>query len=150
MSIVKFEVNFRELKKAVENFTENRVKAFENMLSDIKDGIATLINQLLNAEMGVYLGEPEQSDNKRNGYSTKEYALKGIGSLKIKVPIDRKRNFESKIIPKHERMDPRLSEDLAALHLAGLSSRTLSMMANSLELKCLFNAKPSGNTFLAA
>ena len=130
MSIVKFEVNFPELKKAVEKFTENRVKAFESMLSDIKDGAATLINQLLNAEMGVYLGEPEQSDNKRNGYSTKEYALKGVGTLKIKIPIDRKRNFESKIIPKHERMDPRLSDDLAALHLAGLSTRTLSMMAN--------------------
>ena len=36
MSIVNFEVNFPEFKKAVENFAKNRVKAFENMLSDIK------------------------------------------------------------------------------------------------------------------
>jgi transposase-like protein len=55
-------------------------------------------------------------------------ARKGLGTVRLRMPTDRKSRFKSLIIPKHERMDPRLSEDLAALHLAGLSTRMLAVM----------------------
>ena len=129
MSIVKFEISFPELKQALEKFTNDRLEAFDHMLQGIRQGASEVLNQVLNAEMGVYLGTPDQADNKRNGYEHKEYTVKGLGTIKIKVPIDRKRQFNSKIIPKHERLDPRLAEDMAALQLAGLSSRTLSLMS---------------------
>lgn len=54
------------------------------------------------------------------------------GGLSLRVPVDRKSRFESSIIPKSERIDPRLKEDMAALHLAGISTRDLEMMSRRL------------------
>lgn len=79
--------------------------------------------------MQIFLGEDEQSDNKANGYTEKSYALKGVGAVKLRYPRDRKGEFESSVIPKRERVDPRLQEDMAVLHLAGISNRTLGMIS---------------------
>jgi transposase-like protein len=62
---------------------------------------------------------PERGENKRNGFEIRDYALKGIGSIRLRVPVDRKQKFASDIIPSREQIDPRLKEDLAVLHLAG-------------------------------
>jgi putative transposase len=57
------------------------------------------------------------------------------------MPVDRKRHFESAIVPHHEQIDPRLKEDMAVLHLAGLSTRTLAMIS-----KRLLGVEVSGHT----
>lgn len=79
--------------------------------------------------MTLFLGSPDQIGNKRNGYEDRDYVLKGIGAIRIRMPIDRKRSFRSDVVPHHEQIDPRLKEDMAALHLAGISTRTLAMMS---------------------
>ena len=129
MSIAKFEFSFPELVKAVEAFQKDRVKAFDLMIDGARTAISSSINQVLKAEIEIFLGMPGQGDNKKNGYSERDYALKGIGTLRVKVPIDRKNRFDSAIIPKHQRIDPRFAEDMAALSLAGLSTRTLSLIS---------------------
>lgn len=129
MGIVKVEVKIPELTKALELFKENRLRTLELMTTEIKSAVANTFHQLLNAEMTLFLGQPEQSDNKRNGYQEREYAIKGIGSVRIRVPVDRKREFESCIVSSREQIDPRLKEDIAVLHLAGLSTRTLAMVS---------------------
>lgn len=45
------------------------------------------------------------------------------------MPVDRKRDFKSVVIPSREQIDPRLKEDLAVLHLAGISNRVLAMIS---------------------
>lgn len=132
MGIIKVEINFPELIQAVSEFSEARFKTFELLSSEIKMATANAINQLMNAEMAIFLGKSDEITNKRNGFETKEYAIKGIGSIRLRVPVDRRRKFESKIIPKHEVIDPRLKEDMAILHLAGLSTRTLGMISKRL------------------
>lgn len=129
LSIVKFEINIPELREALDSFAKNRVKALETLVADARESVGNALNQLLNAEMSMFLGEADQLDNKRNGFQIRNYVLKGIGSIRIKVPLDRKRRFESTVIPKGERIDPRITQDMAALHLAGISTRTLSMMS---------------------
>jgi putative transposase len=94
--------------------------------------VSGAINELLNAEMNLYLGEPDQADNRRNGYKTRSYTLKGIGTVELRIPQARQSGFESSIIPKGERIDPRLKEDMAVLTLAGLSTRTLAMVSRRL------------------
>ena len=132
MGIIKVEVNIAELTTAVEAFRANRMKALAAFSSEVRNAVGDAVNRLLHAEMALFLGTPDGRDNKRNGYEEKQYALKGVGALRIRVPVDRYNRFESAIIPKHERMDPRLKEDLAVLHLAGLSTRTLSLMSHRL------------------
>jgi len=129
MAIIKLQVSVPEAVKAVTEFKQNRVKALEAITAEVKAAVSSAINGLLHAEMSLFLGQPEQSDNKRNGYHEREYALKHVGAIRLKMPVDRRRRFESDVIPAHEQIDPRLKEDMAVLHLAGLSKRTLAMVS---------------------
>ena len=129
MGIIKIEIKIPELVKAVETFRENRMNALEHLTSEIKGEVSQLFNKLLQTEMELFLGSPDQKDNKRNGYEEREYALKGIGCVRVRQPVDRKRNFKSVILPSREQIDPRLREDLAVLHLAGISNRVLAMIS---------------------
>ena len=129
MGIIKVEVNIAEVTAAIEAFRTNRVRALDSFTAELRAAASDAINRLLHAEMALFLGHHDGDGNKRNGFEEREYTLKGIGSLRIRMPVDRKSLFESQIIPKHERMDPKLKEDMAVLHLAGLSTRTLSLMS---------------------
>ena len=87
----------------------------------------------MNTEIDLFLGDGGQSDNKRNGYQPAwDYVLKGVGALKIRIPKDRLGRFESIIVPPKQRVDPRINAEMAILQLAGLSSRTLSMISKRL------------------
>lgn len=132
MGIVKVEIKIPEMVKALNEFTSNRIKAFEALTKDVKESFSSTINQLINAEMDIFLGKAEQEDNKRNGYKKHDYTFKGIGTVRIKVPQDRKSRFSSSIIPKNEVIDPRLKEDMAVLYLAGVSTRVMAKISKRL------------------
>jgi putative transposase len=129
MGIIKLEVNFAELRETITSIAESRKKFFEVITQEIKVAASSAIEHALNAEITVFLGKSSEKGNKRNGYETREYAFKGLGGISLKVPVDRRYRFESEIIPKSEQIDPRLKEDMAVLHLAGLSTRDLAMMS---------------------
>ena len=132
MGIIKVEVNLAELTQTLGEFRRNRLRAWETITSDIRTAVSKTFNQLLNAEMEIFLGRSDQHDNKRNGYSQREYVFKGVGGVRVRMPIDRNREFESAIIPAREQIDPRLKQDIALLHLAGLSTRMLAMISKRL------------------
>lgn len=130
MGIIKIEVSLPELFKAVTRFKNNRLKFLEELTTETKHAVSRAINNLLKTELALFLGGSDQADNKRNGYEKRNYTLKGIGQLQLRMPIDRKRAFKSVLIPPREQVDPRLKEDLAVLHLAGISTRTLSLVSH--------------------
>ena len=129
MGIIKVEIKIPELVKALESFKENRMAALETLSGEIQSSMSEFFNSLLKTEMDLFLGRPEQTSNKRNGFKEREYALKGVGCLRIRLPLDRQRKFKSVVIPPREQIDPRIKEDMAVLHLAGLSNRTLAMVS---------------------
>jgi putative transposase len=129
MGIIKVEVSLPEAVQAIEEFRTNRVRAFEAITGELKHAVGNAISHLLHTEMTLFLGKPEQSGNKRNGYKERDYALKGVGCIRIRMPQDRKSAFKSDIIQPNEQIDPRLKEDMAVLHLAGLSTRTMAMVS---------------------
>src|SRR5258708_36659853 len=132
MGIIKVEIKVPELVQALEIFKENRVNALESLSSEIRSGVSEFFNSLLAIEMDLYLGRPDQKSNKRNGIREREYALKGVGCVRIRMPTDRQRSFTSVVVPHREQIDPRLKEDIAVLHLAGLSNHVMAMDSNSL------------------
>lgn len=75
MGIIKIEVSLPEATQAIEQFRRNRLKAFDAITSEVRSAVSSAVNQLLSAEMTVFLGKSEQSGNKRNGYQEREYAL---------------------------------------------------------------------------
>src|SRR5471030_280307 len=129
MAIIKLQVSVPEAVKAVSEFKQNRIKALEAIAAEVKAAVSSAFNGLLHAEMSLFLGQPEQADNKRNGYKEREYALKHVGAIHLRMPQDRLGRFESNVVPAQEQIDPRLKEDMAVLHLAGLSKRTLAMVS---------------------
>jgi len=132
MSVIKLEVRLSEVTQALEAFASHRKQALEQLSYQMKELVSTTFNQLMNAEMDLFLGQPDQAGNKRNGYREREYTLKGIGTLRIRVPKDRRGQFSSVVVPPHERVDPRIKADMAILHLAGLSTRMLAMISKRL------------------
>jgi transposase-like protein len=100
MSIIKVQVSVPEAVKAITQFRENRLKAFNQISEDLRSSLESTINHLLNLEMSLFLGEADQADNKRNGFKERDYTFKGIGTIRVNLPQDRKSRFESSIIQK--------------------------------------------------
>ena len=96
MAIIKVEISIPEAVKALKKFKEHRSQALDEVTSSIKDSVTTVFNELMNAEMNLYLGEPDQADNKRNGFKIKTYTFKGIGTLELKVPQARESNHNKR------------------------------------------------------
>ena len=133
MSLIKLEIKLKEIHSAVTAFKQDRKKALESLSEELRKAVSFSVNELLQAEIDLYLGSPDQESNKRNGYKPeRSYTLRGIGGIKVRLPRDRAGSFESEIIPSNERVDPRIKADMAILHLCGLSTRTLSMISKRL------------------
>lgn len=129
---VKIEVSMPAAGAALAAFAKDRLAALESFTHDLCDSVSGALTDMLNAEMSSFLGEPEQTGNKRNGHRPREYYLKGIATLRIDFPRDRDGKFESIVVPANERVDPRTRKDLALLRMAGVSNRTLAMISRRL------------------
>ena len=63
MSIIKFQVSIPEAVRALAKFKENRSKALDQLSEDLRSSVQDPLNRLLNLEMSLFLGGPDQSDN---------------------------------------------------------------------------------------
>ncbi|MDE3178353.1 MAG: IS256 family transposase [Acidobacteriota bacterium] len=90
------------------------------------------INGLLEAERDEFLGRgrhaklDEKHDNYRNGYRPRTINFFGLGRIQLRVPRDRKGEFESAWLPERKGQDPELESFLAEVFLAGCSTRDLA------------------------
>jgi len=124
------------------------------MTSELRNAVGTALSMLLQSEMTLFLGKPEQYDNKINGYKVRDYALKGVGCIRIKMPQDRKSEFKSAIIKPNEQIDPRLKEDMAMISRRVLgvqvSTDTVSESLGTIEEKALkFLTRPINDRYWA-
>jgi putative transposase len=93
------------------------------------------LNGLLEAERDAFLGRgryqtlDEQHDNYRNGYRRRKINLFGLGELDLRIPRDRKGEFESELLPERKGQDPALEAFLAEVFLAGCSTRDLERIS---------------------
>lgn len=132
MALVKNDCTQRELTETLQLFRSDHKAGLMRLASDVKTSVTSALAELLDAEMSRFL-QSAGSGNKRNGFHPlREYVIKGVGAIQVRVPKDRLGAFKSAVVPKHQRMDPRLREDMAILHLSGLSTRTLSMISRRL------------------
>ena len=65
-----------------------------------------------------------QTDNKRNGHSTKNLKSQ-YGEFQIDVPRDRNGEFEPKLIPKYQRDISGIEEKVISLYARGMSTRDI-------------------------
>lgn len=84
------------------------------------------INGLLEAERDEFLGRGRyaplsgKDGNYRNGYRPRSINFFGLGQIELKVPRDRKGEFESAWLPERKGQDPEREAFLAEAFLAGV------------------------------
>jgi len=124
--LMKLVVKVHDVVELVKRFETSPATAMRELGEHLRHGAKEVLERVMEAEIELFLGQDAEAENKRNGYRVRTFALKGVGSVQVRVPRDRGGRFESKVVPSSRRYDEALEKDLALLHLAGLSTRTLS------------------------
>lgn len=130
-ALMKIVVKVRDVVALATLFRESPAAAMQQVTEQMRDAVALTLERVMDAEIDLFLGEPAQRGNKRNGYVSRSYGLKGVGEVRLRVPRDRKGAFESSVVPRGRRYDEATERDLALLHLAGISTRTLSRVSGA-------------------
>jgi transposase-like protein len=121
--------------KEVENIP---AKIFEYIGVNIREAVGKFLTNLMENELTHYLGRDKyvrkkgNNTNYRNGSYRRRFCIKGIGDVDVKVPRDRDGDFKTQVIPRGKQYEDRITEDLAAMYLTGISTRTLSLLSKRL------------------
>jgi len=126
--------------EVIELFKEIQVapeKLFEIMRLDIRKIAGDYLNSLMKTELAIHLNrrryERCRDDiNHRNGYYPRRFTVKSIGNVDVKVPRDRNGTFSTSILPKRRQYEDGVAQDLSVMFLAGISTRSLSIISKHL------------------
>jgi putative transposase len=104
---------------------------------NVKETVSQYLTSLMKAELTDFLGRDgyercEGEANHRNGSYGRKFTVKGIGEVGVEVPRDRKGEFRTGVIPSSKRYEDSLREEMCALFLGGVSTRTLSLLSERL------------------
>ena len=124
--VMKLVVKVHDVVELARRFEASPATALRELSEHVRHGAREVLERVMDAEIELFLGQDAEVENKRNGYRSRTFVLKGVGALKLRVPRDRMGRFETKVVPSNRRYDEALEKDLALLHLAGLSTRMLS------------------------
>ena len=136
--MIKIENSLVETREIYKEILKNPGRLFELMRFNIKELAERVLCELLKEELNIFLGRghyersKEVSPNYRNGSSSKRYTVKDIGELNIKVPRDRKGEYNSRLISKYNRYDKALEQDISLLFLSGLSMRNIGLISKNI------------------
>jgi putative transposase len=126
-------------------------KILEYIGMNIQKEVGAFLTNLMDRELTDHVGREkyerkEGVSDYRNGSYTRTFCIKGIGDVEIRVPRDRDGDFQSQVLPRCRRYDERITEDIAALYLTGVSTRTLSLLSRRLIGRSLSPAEISSST----
>jgi putative transposase len=103
-------------------------KIFEYIGVSIQEAVGSFLTNLMEQELTHHLGrdkyeQKEGQTDYRNGSYTRTFCMKGVGDVELKIPRDRDGDFTSQVIPRSKQYDDRITEDVAAMYLTGISTR---------------------------
>src|SRR5512139_3715635 len=113
-------------------------RIFEMLSGEVQREVGTYLTKLMDAELTQYLGRKRYErvkggkKNHRNGGYGRGFCIKGIGEVAVKVPRDRNNGFQTQVLPRGQRYEGRITEDLSMMYLAGISTRNLSLLSKRL------------------
>jgi putative transposase len=134
---MKMELSVTEAVEMIKEIRQQPCGLFELIRSDVKENVGQYLSALMETELTGFLGRERYErvkgeSNHRNGSYGRKFTLKGIGEIDVTVPRDRKGEFSTQVIPRSKQYEDTLREDLCAMFLAGVSTRTLSLMSERL------------------
>jgi len=131
-SLMKIVVKVRDAVALARRFEASPREALREVVDQMREGVRHTLEEVMDAEIELFLGQSAEGSNKRNGYVTRTFGFKGLGAIQLRVPRDRAGRFESHVVPAQRHYDEAIERDLALLHLAGLSTRMLAHLSGQI------------------
>jgi len=134
---VKMELTVPEVLELINGIHQQPGSLFEMIRTNVQETVGQYLSTLMDMELTEFLGRPryrrvDKESNHRNGSYQRKFTLKGIGKVDLKVPRDRNAEFTTQVIPRSKQYEDSLREDLCAMFLTGVSTRTLSLISERL------------------
>ncbi len=134
---MKMEITVPEVMEIINGIREEQQNLFAMIRENVQETVGHYLSTLMDKEMSHFLGRDryvrcQEDTNHRNGSYPRKFTLKGIGEVDLRVPRDRNGLFSTQVIPRSKQYEDVLREDLGVIFLAGVSTRTLSMMSERL------------------
>lgn len=135
---MKMEISAAEVHDLINEIRDQPKGSFFDMIREnVKEPVSQYLTSLMKAELTDFLGRDEYERcegeaNHRNGSYGRKFTVKGIGEVGVEVPRDRKGEFRTEVIPRSKRYEDSLREEMCALFLGGVSTRTLSLLSERL------------------
>lgn len=145
---MKLEISVPEVVSIFKEIQNQPEKLFTMIRTDIKESVGQYLCELMNTELTHFLGRGpyERCDgqiNHRNGSYPRNFTLKGIGAVDVKVPRDRNGKFNTRVIPKSIQYEDELRQELSMMFFTGVSTRSLSMISERLIGRRISHAEVS-------
>ena len=125
-------------KQSFQAVMERPEQFFEMMHLDFREIAQMTLSSMLRQELTAFLGREayartgDGEKNHRNGYYDRSFAVKHLGDLKVKMPRDRKGQFETELLEKYQRHDTALKRDVCMMFLSGCSTRGIELISETL------------------
>ena len=134
---MKVEISVSEVVEVFKEIQEQPGKILEMVRADMPKAVGGYLSELMQLELTRFLGRTPyervaEGSNHRNGSYPRRFTLKGIGEVGVKVPRDRKGEYQTNVIPKSQQYEDELRQDIAVMFLSGVSTRTLTMISQRL------------------
>ena len=134
---MRMELSVTEVVELINQVRHKPESLFEMIRTNVQETVGQYLSTLMDVELTEFLGraryERSNTDpNHRNGSYPREFTLKGIGKVGVKVPRDRKSEFKTEVLPRSKQYEDAIREDLSVMFLAGVSTRTLSLISERL------------------
>ena len=134
---MKLEISVPEVVNIFKEIQQQPERLYDMIRTDIRENVGQYLSELMKNELTHFLGRGHYehkagNNNYRNGFYGRDFTLKGIGGVKVKVPRDREGEFSTRVLPRSKRYEETLMQDLCMMFLTGVSTRTLSMISTRL------------------
>ena len=134
---MKIELSIKEAAQLIKEIEEKPTKILEMVKVEMRKMVGEYLTEMMGLELTRFLGRQpyertEEEPNHRNGSYPRSLALKGIGEVAVKVPRDREGKYQTQVIPRSQRYEDELRQDIAIMFLSGVSTRTLAMISERL------------------
>ena len=134
---MKMEISVSEAMELINDIRKQPEGLFEMIRTNVQETVGQYLSGLMETELTAFLGREryervEGEGNHRNGSYGRNFTLKGIGEVSVEVPRDRKGAFRTEVLPRSKQYEDVLREDLCSMFLAGVSTRTLSILSERL------------------
>lgn len=135
---MKMEITVAEVFDLINEIKQQPNSLFEMIRTNVQETVGQYLSSLMDTELTQFLGREKyerstgEDKNHRNGSYGRKFTLKGIGEVDINVPRDRIGEYKTEVIPRSKQYEDSIREDLSAMFISGISTRTLSMMSERL------------------